>query len=216
MAWRNTTLGEVAPLSYGKALPEAKRAGGNVPVFGSNGIVGWHDSAIVNNPSVVIGRKGSVGALQFSEVPSWPIDTAFFTEGSSECDIRFLRYLFTTLPLQESSDSAVPGLNRDYAHSLSVRIPELPEQKAIAHALGMLDEKIRVNQQIVSTLEQIAQTIFKSWFVDFDPVHAKSLGEKPVGMDAETAALFPDSFEDSELGPIPTGWQKMHLGNLVE
>lgn len=216
MNWRDVSLGEIAPLSYGKGLPELKRAGGEVPVFGSNGIVGWHNSAIVYNPSIIVGRKGTVGALNFSSTSCWPIDTAFYTEGSEECDIKFLHYLMKTLPLKESSDSAVPGLNRDYAHSLRVKIPDLNVQKSIAIVLDSLDEKIRINQQIAKTLEEIAQTIFKSWFVDFDPVHAKSRGEQPVGMDAETAALFPDSFEDSELGPIPSGWRVCEVGDELK
>ena len=80
------------------------------------------------------------------------------------------------------------------------------QQREIAHILGTLDDKIELNRRMNATLEAIARAIFKSWFVDFDPVHAKARGEQPYGMDAETAALFPDAFEDSSLGPIPAGW----------
>jgi len=89
---------------------------------------------------------------------------------------------------------------------LEIKMPPLSEQRAIAHILGTLDDKIELNRRMNATLEAIARAIFKSWFVDFDPVHAKARGEQPYGMDAETAALFPASFEDSELGPIPAGW----------
>jgi len=101
--------------------------------------------------------------------------------------------------------------------SISVPWPDIDEYRVvIGQQFWMLNEKIRINQQIASTLEQIAQAIFKSWFVDFDPVHAKARGEDPVGMDAETAALFPDSFEDSALGLIPAGWKCLALGDLVQ
>ena len=90
---------------------------------------------------------------------------------------------------------------------LRVRIPNIRIQGAISGILRTLDSKIAANSAVVETLEQIAQTIFKSWFIDFDPVHAKLRGEQPAGMDAETAALFPDSFEESERGLIPSGWK---------
>ncbi|NEO32103.1 MAG: restriction endonuclease subunit S [Symploca sp. SIO3C6] len=102
-----------------------------------------------------------------------------------------------------------------FAESLDIPLPPLPEQKAIANILGTLDDKIELNQQMNRTLEAIAQAIFKSWFVDFDPVYAKMDGRQPVGMDAATADLFPDEFEDSPLGMIPKGWRVGKLDNLL-
>lgn len=102
--------------------------------------------------------------------------------------------------------SIVDNLRMGEARRLKIPLPPLAEQRAIAHILGTLDDKIELNRRMNATLEAIARAIFKSWFVDFDPVRAKMLGEQPVGMDAATAALFPDAFEDSELGPIPAGW----------
>jgi type I restriction enzyme, S subunit len=96
-----------------------------------------------------------------------------------------------------------------------ITLPPLSEQKAIAHILGTLDDKIELNQQMNGTLEAIAQAIFKSWFVDFDPVRAKMDGRQPAGMDAATADLFPDEFEDSPLGKIPKGWSQYQLGDFL-
>ena len=84
--------------------------------------------------------------------------------------------------------------------------PELMEQRAIAHILGTLDDKIELNRQTNETIEEMARAIFKSWFVDFDPVHAKAEGRRPRGMDAETAKLFPSAFEESAIGELPKGW----------
>src|SRR5690606_31442570 len=128
----------------------------------------------------------------------------------------FKYYLLKSLGLDRmNADSAVPGLNRDAAHARAIRVPPLSEQRAIAHILGTLDDKIELNRRMNATLEAIARAILKSWFVDFDPVHAKARGEQPYGMDADTAALFPDAFEDSELGPIPAGWGIADFGKLI-
>ena len=98
---------------------------------------------------------------------------------------------------------------------LLVPCPPLAEQKRIAQILGLFDKKIAVNLNLAATLEELAAAIFKSWFIDFEPVKAKMAGEVPVGMDAETAALFPDSMEESELGNIPRAWRVKRLGDLA-
>jgi type I restriction enzyme S subunit len=95
-------------------------------------------------------------------------------------------------------------------------IPPLNVQQGIAQILQSLDDRITLLRETNKTLESIAHAIFKSWFVDFDPVHAKMGGRQPEGMDEETAALFPDSFEDSKLGSIPIGWQVMLIGDAVD
>ena len=98
---------------------------------------------------------------------------------------------------------------------MHITLPPLCEQKAISNVLGPLDDKIELNHQMNHTLEAIARALFKSWFVDFDPVWAKANGEQPYGMEAETAALFPDAFVDSELGPIPAGWTVEPIGGHI-
>ena len=98
-----------------------------------------------------------------------------------------------------------------FAHALPIK-----EQRRIVHILGTLDDKIELNRQMNETLEAMARAIFKSWFVDFDPVKAKVEGRKPPCMDTETAALFPSAFQDSPLGKIPQGWEVEKIGNLVE
>ena len=99
--------------------------------------------------------------------------------------------------------------------AISISCPSLAQQTGIVGILSAIDQKITINNALSKTLVAIAQTIFKSWFIDFDPVKAKLAGEKPAGMDAATAALFPDSMVESELGLIPTGWQVKRLGDLV-
>ena len=111
------------------------------------------------------------------------------------------------------------GRQRVMADSLclfELALPSLDEQRRIAHILGTLDNKIELNRQMNETLEAMAQAIFKSWFVDFDPVRAKMEGRMPAGMDAATATLFPSAFQDSPLGKIPKGWEVGTLGGIAE
>lgn len=173
--WIETTVGEYCPFIYGKALPQSKRISGNIPVYGSNGIVDFHNSSCVNTAGVIIGRKGSVGAIHLSEKPFWAIDTAFYIVNDDLEELKFTYYLLQTLGLSEmNSDSAVPGLNRENAHSLKIKIPKDKFHRCeIGKRLSIFDQKIQLNTQINQTLEQIAQALFKSWFVDFDPVRAK-------------------------------------------
>ena len=112
--------------------------------------------------------------------------------------------------------SGQPLLNQTIISQISATIPSLSEQRHISHMLGTLDDRIELNRQMNETLDEMARTIFKSWFVDFDAVRAKMEERQPAGMDAETAALFPSAFQDSPLGEIPEGWQVGTLGEIAE
>ncbi|WP_282150486.1 restriction endonuclease subunit S [Vibrio diabolicus] len=109
-----------------------------------------------------------------------------------------------------------PILKKSLFEKISFNAPCLIEQKKISRLLSKLDDKIRLNTQTNQTLEEAAQAIFKSWFVDFDPVKAKVNGEQPEGMDAATASLFPEKLVESELGLIPEGWRVKKIGDVVE
>jgi type I restriction enzyme S subunit len=130
--WHRRTLGELAPLNYGKALKATDRAAGRFPVYGSSGIVGTHDSALVDAGAIVVGRKGNVGSLFFSHLPCFPIDTVFFIEPER---VSFRLFLALHGLNFISSDAAVPGLNRAYAHSLPLVLPD----EAIG---GMFEEAV--------------------------------------------------------------------------
>jgi type I restriction enzyme, S subunit len=130
-----------------------------------------------------------------------------------KCDSRFLLYSIQSEAVQheikvnEGTGSTVSNLRIPLLEALPIPYPPLPEQEAIAAALGALDDQIELNRRMNATLEAMARALFQSWFVDFDPVRAKLDGRQPHGLDPATADLFPSSFEDSLLGHIPTGWE---------
>ena len=135
-------------------------------------------------------------------------------------DMTFLYYLLQSEPARAyfrgvATGTTVRAVSAQDAENLAIQLPPLSEQREIASILGALDDKIELNRRMNATLESMARALFQSWFVDFDPVRAKAEGRQPVGMDAETAALFPDSFEDSAIGPIPKGWEVTNLGAVL-
>lgn len=207
--WKQTTIGSQVTLQRGIDITRTQQRPGKIPVVSSGGISSFHDTQHVNGPGVILGRKGVVGSVYFIESGYWPHDTTLWVKDFHGNEPRFVFYFFKWLaPTIASMDvgSANPTLNRNHVHPIEIVWPPLPEQRAIAHILGTLDDKIENNRRMNETLESMAQALFKSWFVDFDPVRAKMEGREPVGMDAETAALFPDRLVDSEIGEIPEGW----------
>jgi type I restriction enzyme S subunit len=185
--------------------------------MGSAGPNGTHDVARATGPGVVIGRSGaSIGRVHFSSSDYWPHNTCLYVTDFCGNNPRFAYYLLSTLDLAKyNSGSAQPSLNRNFIYSMPVEIPGRREQDEIVEVLQTIDDRIDLLRQTNATLEAIAQALFKSWFVDFDPVRSKAEGREPEGMDAETAALFPSEFEESELGAIPKGWRVGCLGDLA-
>ncbi|MCR9293461.1 MAG: restriction endonuclease subunit S [bacterium] len=147
---------------------------------------------------------------------------ALIRPNPSKIDARFLLYLYLSPEFQDVIRArTVHGSTVDRIPLLEIprfpiRLPPLPEQRAIASILGSLDDKIELNRRMNETLESIARSIFKSWFVDFDPVRAKMDGRKPPGMDDATAALFPDSLEHVDGELIPIGWHAARVSDLAE
>ena len=220
--WREMPLGDVVELKRGYDLPKKKRIAGSVPLVSSSGISDYHAEAKVRGPGVVTGRYGTLGQVYFLRDDFWPLNTTLYVRDFKGNDPRFIAYFLGSLDFSAYSDkAAVPGLNRNHLHQALVRLPPLPEQRAIAHVLGTLDDKIELNRRMNETLEEMARALFKSWFVDFEPVRAKMdgrwrRGESLPGLPAEHYDLFPDRLVPSELGDIPEGWAVKALGELSQ
>jgi type I restriction enzyme S subunit len=170
---------------------------------------------------VVIVRTGKPGACAVipSSLPVANCSDLVIVRCGPELDARFLAYYVNSVAAHHVDSHLVGAVQQHFnvgsARKLLMHLPSVMEQRAIAHILGALDDKIELNRRMNETLEAMARAVFKSWFVDFDPVRAKAEG-RDSGLPQPLADLFPDSFEDSELGEIPKGWAVGTLGTLGE
>lgn len=197
MEWKEVRLGDILNFRRGHDLPHSAMKPGNIPVAGSNGVIGYHDTATPIKPILTIGRSGNVGKPYFYE-EAWAHNTTLYVDDFKGNDPKFLYYLCQTMPFANfGGGSAVPTLNRNHIHPLETKIPvKVEDQCRIASILSSLDRKIELNNKINADLEEMAQAIFKNWFVDFEP--------------------FKDGkFVDSELGMIPEGWKVGTLKDLL-
>ena len=210
--WREARWGDIATLEYGRALRGYNSAQGPFRVFGTNGPIGWHDQALCEHASVIVGRKGAYRGIHYSADPFFVIDTAFYLEPKVKMDTRWAYYTLLTQDINGmDSGSAIPSTSRDEFYSLPVSVPPSSEQRAIARVLGTLDEKIEMNRRMNETLEAMARALFKSWFVDFDPVRAKMEGRKPY-LEPHIWELFPETLDNQKK---PKGWCRTNLGSII-
>ena len=216
--WPLVPARELFKLTYGRGLAARARRPGNVPVYGTNGRCGSHDAALFEGPGVILGRKGQ-GPLgvEWSDGPYWVIDTAYtLTPLRQNVDLRFAYYLLKFIGLNHLKDgTSNPTLSRETFGAQALPFPPIASQRAIAQILGTLDDKIEMNRRMNATLEKMARALFRSWFVDFDPVRAKMEG-RDTGLPKEIADLFPDRLVDSELGKIPAGWKAARVEDGFE
>ena len=168
-------LGDFIDLKRGYDLPKKSRSAGPIPLVSSAGVSDQHSEAKVRGPGVVTGRYGTIGDVFYIEEDFWPLNTTLYVRDFKGNDPRFTYYFLKTIDyLQYSDKAAVPGVNRNHLHMAEISVPKsVDEQRRIASVLSCLDDKIEANDTINQTLEQMAQAIFKSWFVDFEPVKAK-------------------------------------------
>lgn len=216
--WKDCTLRDFVRLQRGHDLTASQQQSGPFPVMGSAGPNGMHSEARAKGPGVVVGRSGaSIGRVHFSAIDYWPHNTCLYVTDFLGNHPRFAYYLLQTLDLAGyNSGSAQPSLNRNYIYGMKLRVPTREEQNRIVEVLQPVDDRIDLLRKTNATLESIAQALFKSWFVDFDPVRAKAEGREPEGMHTAMAALFPDEFEESALGLIPKGWRSGTLGDVAD
>lgn len=206
--WKEIKLGELLNFRRGHDLPKTKMLDGIIPVVGSNGIIGFHNEVTTKAPCLTIGRSGNIGNPCYINKDCWAHNTSLYVDDFKGNDPKYLYYLLKTLNLGHyGGGSAVPTLNRNHIHPIEIKATiNLAEQKAIAHILSTLDDKIEVNNQINKTLENMAQAIFKQWFVDFE--FPNEDGEPYKSSGGEMIA--------SELGMIPKGWEVKELVDVLE
>lgn len=154
--WRMGRVGDLCELVYGATLREHERKGGPFPVYGSNGIVGWHDEPLIRGPGIVVGRKGTAGAVTWAEGDFFPIDTTFYVRVDDAALLQYLYFALRGLCLSEhGTDSAVPGLNRNVAHGLSVLIPPKELIRRFAFMTRPLQRRQLVAKRESATLVEL-------------------------------------------------------------
>ena len=197
--WDARPLGEVVVAKYGKALPQKARRGGDVAVYGSNGQVGSHDEAITSAPVIVIGRKGSVGAVNYSDAPVWPIDTTYFVDEFTAFDPRFLSRLLQSLSLDQMDRStAIPGLSREQLYEQQVVVPPISTQKRIADWIDDIETR---RASIGNRLTAARKIVNRLHFA--------------VLAAACSGRLTADWREDNSPEGLPPSWSRVALGDLV-
>lgn len=243
--WITTNLGEYISFKNGKSSP-SRDMGDDIPVYGSNGIIGFSSENNADENSLIVGRVGSYcGSVYHSKIKCWVTDNAIIGIPKLKGESEFWYFLLTKLQLNSyRSGSGQPLLNQSTLNSISISIPEHHSvRRMIGKQLFSFENKIHLNNQINQTLETIAQAIFKSWFIDFEPVRAK-IAAKQIGQDPEraamcaisgkseaeleqmaeddfaelqaTAALFPDELVESEFGEVPRGWEVSTVGEQIQ
>jgi len=201
--WVACKLGEIIELSYGKSLPaKARDASGSFDVYGSNGRVGVHSSWLVKAPAVIVGRKGSAGAVHLAKRNCWPIDTTYFVAENSAYDLAFAFHLLKSLQLEELDRStAIPGLNRDDAYALRVNLPPLAEQQRIVEKIETLFAEIEKGEEALREVQKLLsryrQSVLKA------AVTGKLIGK---GSADWTPVVLGDLLEDIRYGTAKKCW----------
>lgn len=192
--WNVFELKEIANVKYGKAIP---KKGGEIPVIGSSGIYAWTDRPLVEFPTLVIGRKGTAGAVHLVEVPSWPSDTTFYLEFKKDIDIKYLYYHMSFFKLSGThAQTTLPSLKREFLeHYYVIYPPPLPEQKKIAEILSTIDKAIEKTDALIHHYQQLKNALMQRLF---------------------TEGIGHTKFKPSPLGQIPAEWDVVKIGDIIE
>ena len=206
-SWKTYKLGDILNFRRGHDLPKTDMVNGEIPVAGSNGIIGSHNVSTPIEPCITIGRSGNVGTPYIYD-KCWAHNTVLYVDDFKGNDPLYLYYLLKTIPLASyGGGSAVPTLNRNHIHPIEIKhTPSLEEQRRIAGILGAIDDKIENNRRINTNLELQAQALYKQWFVDFEFPNEEGKPYKSSG----------GKMVDSELGLIPKGWSVGALSDLAD
>lgn len=199
-AFNNMTFINFVTLQRGFDLPRQNREMGTFPIVASTSIQDYHNEYKVRPPGVVTGRSGSLGSVQYIEVPFWPLNTTLWVKDFKGNNPKFVFYFLQTLKLEQyNSGAGVPTLNRNHLDRLDISIPPLPTQRKIASILSAYDDLIENNLRRIKLLESMAQNLYREWFVKFRfPGHEKV------------------RFIDSPLGKIPAGWEVVNFTEIAE
>ncbi len=217
MTFKEVQLQEVLDIQWGDTkTTKASYVPNGFLAYSATGPDGFLKKFDYDREGIVLSAIGANCGSTFFASGKWSCikNTIRIFPKNDSIDLKYFFYMTKAPDFWPIRGSAQPFISQTDIREMYVQIPNITVQMIIGKILFEIEEKITVNIALSKTLENIAQTIFKSWFIDFDPVKAKMAGEKPIGMDAATAALFPDSMEESELGLVPKGWGVSNLDSI--
>ena len=171
MKFNRYVLSDLATIKYGKNQKKVLSESGNIPIHGTGGLMGYATTALYDKPSVLIGRKGTIGKVKYVEHPFWTVDTLFYTIVNTDIVLpKYLYYVMSLIDLNNYNEgTTIPSLRTETLNRLEFDIPSLVEQETILSCLNPIDEKIALNNAINNNLEQQVQDIYRSWFVNYEP-----------------------------------------------
>ena len=205
----NEKIGNIVTLKRGYDLPKSKRKLGRVPIISSSGVSDYHNVAKKKGPGVVTGRYGTLGEVYYSENEFWPLNTTLYASDFKGNDSKFIYYFLKTLKLERfNGAAAVPGLDRNVIHRITVKYEsDLTTQKKIASILSAYDDLIENNNQRIQLLEEMAEEIYKEWFVRFRfPGYEQTKFYDKAGKEVEHGTK----------GALPEGWSIKKLRDCIE
>ena len=192
MKFNRYTLSDLATIKYGKNQKKVLSDSGTVPIFGTGGLMGFATTSLYDKPSVLIGRKGTIGKVKYVEQPFWTVDTLFYTIINTDLVIpKYLFYVMSLIDLNNYNEgTTIPSLRTETLNRLEFDIPDLEGQRKILSCLNPIDEKIELNNAINNNLEQQAKALYKDWFFDFSPFSTE--------------------------GNLPDGWHLGTVGDIIQ
>ncbi|MEK1816728.1 restriction endonuclease subunit S [Staphylococcus aureus] len=201
-------LKDLVEIKYGKNQKHVKNPHGKYPILGTGGVIDLADQYLYDKPSVLIGRKGSIGKVKYINKPFWTIDTLFYTKiNETKVLPKFLYYKLSMIDFNYYNEgTTIPSLRTETLYRIKLDLPHLSTQKKVINTLGTIDNKIEINRKIIANLEELSQTLFKRWFVDFEFPDEDGNSYKSSG----------GEMIDSELGEIPKNWNINSLKNIAD
>ncbi|MCZ8094419.1 MAG: restriction endonuclease subunit S [Acidovorax sp.] len=203
--WKSDTLDALVSIVYGKSPSDIAKLDSGVPIYGTGGISGFTDNSLCDGPSIILGRKGTIDKVQFSEQPFWAIDTTFYTTPKTTFDWHWLYFVLSSFDLRKLNEaSGVPSLSRENLAALEVAIPPLPEQQKIAAILTAVDDKLDLIARQISATQTLKQGLMQTLFT------------RGAGTQDAQGRWHPHTeFQDTELGRIPVGWRVTTLEQVA-